>query len=223
MIGRSFLFCSAVLLLLGNVAIADGIYQRTKDGKTLIWNDHPQAGDEATWSSARDRAGYARGFGTLTWYTREEDVGAKPSVYARYWGNMVQGKFNGPVNVHVKRRTRHAFFADGARATPWSAGPATSRWGTEAELIMAKAAAQRRGTILESNVSEPQSPAAGPASPTQRPQSRGESPEQREIPGPPTAESFHEEPASSGGQPKIDIDDSIRILVWPPRTLRWKR
>src|SRR4029077_7488928 len=69
--GRFFFVCRA-LLVFANVALGDGTYQRTKDGKTLVWNNHPQAGDEAKWSGDRDREGYASGFGTLTWYTARE-------------------------------------------------------------------------------------------------------------------------------------------------------
>jgi hypothetical protein len=124
-----FLFVCGALLVFANVAFGDGTYQRTKDGKTLVWNNHPKAGDEAKWSGDRDREGYASGFGTLTWYTaRESETGsAKPALYARYWGNMVRGKFNGPVNSHSKRKTDHAIFANGVQTTRWAAGPAPSQ------------------------------------------------------------------------------------------------
>jgi hypothetical protein len=124
-----FLFVCGALLVFADVAFGDGTYQRTKDGKTLVWNNHPKAGDEAKWSGDRDREGYASGFGTLTWYTaRESETGsAKPTLYARYWGNMVRGKFNGPVNSHSKRKTDHAIFANGVQTTRWAAGPAPSQ------------------------------------------------------------------------------------------------
>ncbi len=128
MSGR-FLFVCGALLVFANVAFGDGTYQHTKDGKALVWNNHPKAGDEAKWSGDRDREGYASGFGTLTWYiARESETGsAKPALYARYWGNMVRGKFNGPVNSHSKRKTDHAIFADGVQTTRWAAGPAPSQ------------------------------------------------------------------------------------------------
>ena len=124
-----FLFICGALLLFANVACGDGTYQRTQNGKTFVWNSDPKPNDEATWSGDRDREGYARGFGTLTWHTarRKSEAGsAKSGLYARYWGNMVRGKFNGPVNVHSKGKTGHAIFDDGVRTTRWSAGPAPS-------------------------------------------------------------------------------------------------
>jgi len=124
-----FLFVCGALLVFANVAFGDGNYRRTKDGKTLVWNNHPKPGDEAKWSGDRDREGYASGFGTLTWYTaRESQTGsAKSAIYAHYWGNMVRGKLNGPVNSHSKGKTNHAVFADGVRTTRWAAGPAPSQ------------------------------------------------------------------------------------------------
>jgi hypothetical protein len=122
-----WLFLGSALLLFANVAFADGTYQRTKNGKTLVWNNDPKPGDEASWSGDRDREGYAKGFGTLTWYTAQQKPGsAKSALYARYWGNMVRGKFNGPVNAHSKGKTDYAIFVDGVRRTRWAAGPAPS-------------------------------------------------------------------------------------------------
>jgi hypothetical protein len=124
-----FLFVCGALLVFANVAFGDGNYQRTKDGKMLVWNNRPKPGDEAKWSGDRDREGYASGFGTLTWYTaRENETGsAQSALYAHYWGNMVRGKLNGPVNSHSKGKTNHAVFADGVRTTRWAAGPAPSQ------------------------------------------------------------------------------------------------
>src|SRR5947209_2478452 len=90
-------------------ARAEGTYQQTKDGKTLVWNSEPHAGDTATWVGDRSREGYASGFGTLTWYTTKGDI------YARYYAHMLHGKFDGPVNAHSKGKTAHATFADGKR------------------------------------------------------------------------------------------------------------
>lgn len=113
--------CCALLLALAGVALgAGGTYQRTKDGNTIVWNDHPKPGETADWSGKRDREGYATGFGTLIWST------AKGAEYARYLGNMVRGKFDGPVNVHSKGKTAHAFFVEGGRTTGWARGPAPS-------------------------------------------------------------------------------------------------
>jgi hypothetical protein len=128
-----FVFVCGALLVFANVAFGDGTYQRTKDGKTLVWNNHPKPGDEVKWSGDRDREGYASGFGTLTWYTTPErgTGSAKSALYARYWGNMVRGKLNGPVNSHSKGKTNHAVFADGVRMTRWAIGPAPSQVGAQ--------------------------------------------------------------------------------------------
>jgi hypothetical protein len=182
-----------------DVARGDGTYQPTRNGRTLVWNNHPEPGDEATWAGGRDREGYARGFGTLIWYTKETGS-AKRALYARYWGRMTRGKFNGPVNVHSKKKTHYAIFDDGVRTTRWSTGTApsgaTARW----RAIVAK----RR------IVSEPEAPAEGPSS------GRLEMEDGRSEP----RESIQD--LRRERWPMIDIDDSLRLLAWPPRSLRRK-
>ena len=209
MTGRHFLFCAALLLLV-NTALGDGIYQRTRNGKTLVWNDHPQSGDQAIWSGARDRDGYARGFGTLSWYTTDP-ASAKLSLYARYFGNMTRGRFSGPVNVHAQRKTRHALFADGARVTRWSAGPASSRSPVTAEIVTV---VPPRGPSMIENAN-PEPPAAGPLAP------RRELPNLRAPVAEPRTDQVAE-PVSSGSGPKIDIDYSLVVLAWPPQSLRMR-
>jgi ketosteroid isomerase-like protein len=102
---RSFFVCGA-LLLFASVACGAGSYQRTRDGQTLVWNDLPEAGGEATWSGKRDNDGFATGPGILTWYKVEPtivtgsnilDTRRYAVVISRYSGNMVRGKFKGPV------------------------------------------------------------------------------------------------------------------------------
>src|SRR4051812_10390885 len=118
-----------LLLLVRSSAFADGTYQVTRDGKTLVWNDEPKPTDRATWSGDRDRNGYASGFGTLTWYTVKSDSGdedSKQTIYTRYFGNMVRGKFAGPVNGHSKGVTAHALFSEGKRLSRWAPGPVPS-------------------------------------------------------------------------------------------------
>ena len=193
--GRLFLVGGALLVLSIQVARGDGNFQRTRNGKALVWNDHPKPGDVATWSGRRDRDGYARGFGTLIWYTKEAGSD-KPQLYARYWGNMSRGKFNGPVNVHSKKKTHHAIFGDGARVTRWSPGPAQSRMTSRQIALVAK-----RNATVAVGQPEPEAPAAGPF-------------EQRSE----EIESVRD--LWSERWPKIDIDESLRILAWPPRTLR---
>src|SRR5437588_1293552 len=120
---------------------ATGEYQQTKNGKTTVWNGTPRPGETAAWEGARDKEGYATGFGTLTWYT------AKGAVYGLYYGNMNHGKFDGPVNVHSHGKTAHALFADGGRVTTWVRGPAPSRMAVpEAAAKETQTAEQRART-----------------------------------------------------------------------------
>ena len=120
MIARLFCSCGLLSLLFGHTAFGEGTYQRTKDGKTLVWNNDPKPGDVATWFGDRDAEGYATKVGTLTWYT------ADGLLDGRYFGNMVRGKFDGMVNVHFQGKTDHAIFVDGQRRSRWVAGRAPS-------------------------------------------------------------------------------------------------
>jgi hypothetical protein len=200
--GRFLLVCGA-LLAFANVVFGE-TYQLTRDGKTFVWNNRPKTGDEATWSGSRDREGYARGFGTLTWYTTEQADGlAKRTLYARYWGNMIRGKLNGPVNVHSRRQTHYAVFAEGARLTRWAAGPAPSRM-VRPEFVEA-IRKQRALVARESENIE------------LRNDSRAGSPRTR------TRAAEPQMPAEGPSRPQIDIDDSLRRLALPPRSLRVRR
>jgi len=177
-----FLLVFGVLLVFANAALGEGTYQRTRNGKTLVWNNHPKPADEATWSGARDQEGYARGLGTLTWY-KKQSLFARLTLYARYFGNMDAGKFNGPVTVHSRRKTFHAIFADGVRTTRWTTGPASSQ-----------AYAQWRTAMAGQNI-EPEPPGQGPS-----------------LTGENAQPSEH---WSESG-----VDDSLQLLVRPPRFLR---
>ena len=117
-----FLIVSCLLLASAAGVLAKGEYQSTKNGRTMVWNSDPKPGDVATWNGDRDDEGYATGFGTLTWYKTRGD--SKPNVYGVYYGNMVRGKFEGPVNLHLKRKTAHAVFIGGTRTSPWARGRA---------------------------------------------------------------------------------------------------
>jgi hypothetical protein len=44
--------CSGLLLLVHGAY--GGVYQRTKDGKTLVWNNYPSKQDVVSWSGKRD-------------------------------------------------------------------------------------------------------------------------------------------------------------------------
>ena len=121
---RSLFVCSA-LLLFASVAYGAGSYQRTRDGKTLVWNDSPKLGEEATWSGKRDKNGFAAGSGTLTWYKVEPTIVTGSNIpdarrYAvvinRYSGKMVRGKWKGAVtHVDANGKRLQATFVNGGK------------------------------------------------------------------------------------------------------------
>src|SRR6266705_2347033 len=121
---RSLFVCSA-LLLLASVAYGAGSYQPTRDGKTLVWNDSPKRGEEATWSGRRDKNGFAAGSGTLTWYKVEPTIVTGSNIpdarrYAvvvnRYSGKMVRGKLKGAVTyVDANGKRLQATFVNGGK------------------------------------------------------------------------------------------------------------
>ena len=130
------LFICTTLLLFANGADGGGIYQHTRDGRTLIWNNYPKRDDAATWSGARDSNGFATGNGTLTWYRVQRPIvtgsnipssrgrAAGGAVINRYSGKMVRGKFDGAVvNVDAGGKVFHGTFVNGAKANDWVAGP----------------------------------------------------------------------------------------------------
>jgi hypothetical protein len=121
-----------LLLVFASAALAEGEYQQTRDSKTMVWNGTPKPGETSSWAGDRDKENYASGFGDLTSYT------ANGKVYARYYGNMVHGKFEGAVNAHTNGRTVHAYFVDGGRVTGWARGRAPSRMNLPEEAIIEK-------------------------------------------------------------------------------------
>ncbi len=91
-----------------------GAYHVTKDGGTLVWNNHPRPGDEASWSGDCDANGYATGAGTLTWSKRG-------AVISRYTGKMIRGKLDGPVtNIDADGKRFHGTFVNGSKSADWS-------------------------------------------------------------------------------------------------------
>jgi hypothetical protein len=111
---RLFVYSGLLALLITGTAFA-GRYQRTKDGKTRVWNENPKPGDLATWSGARDAEGYATGYGTLTWFTPQNvrltgsNIARRRSytVSSRVSGIMVHGKFEeAPANAEPKKKER---------------------------------------------------------------------------------------------------------------------
>ncbi len=189
LITRFFFVCGALFLLVVGAAFGGGTYQRTRDGKTMVWNDRAKPGDKASWSGSRDREGYATGFGTLTWYTAEHrnDAGSTRLVVdVRYWGNMVRGKFDGPVNAHSKGKTDYAVFADGTRTTRWTVGTAPSRVGAQRRLRSLK----EKREIAENNQHPASKPFASRASNPERTRERSPQPPSPDTPaeGPVPAE-----------------------------------
>ena len=131
---RSLFVCSA-LLVFASIAYGAGSYQRTRDGKTLVWNASPKRGEEATWSGERDKNGFAAGSGTLTWYEVQPTIVTGSNipnarrhavVINRYSGKMVKGKLKGAVTyVDANGKRLQATFVNGGkrpvtqqRATP---------------------------------------------------------------------------------------------------------
>jgi len=226
--GRLLLIFGSLLALFITVARGEGKYQSTRDGKTLVWNSDQRPGDVATWSGDRDREGYAHGFGQLVWYIKESGSD-KPELYARYWGRMVNGKLEGPVNVHSKGQTRHAIFIDGSRVSGWTSGTAsssaTARWNMMVADRRANAGPEP-APAEEVRRGEPESPAAGPRVERAAVVAQGSAvPQEDEDQVPQVASSISQTNESihdlyKERWPKIDIDDSLRLLVFPPRTLR---
>ena len=119
---RCLLILSALFLFAPGLKAGD--YQRTKDGKTLVWNNFPSDDDVVIWSGKHDSDGYATGSGTLTWYKKEKSfqtgslLPGKGEVgdVTTYSGTMVHGKLNGLVNVDSSGRRFQLMFADGVKA-----------------------------------------------------------------------------------------------------------
>ncbi len=159
---RRCLLVLSALLLFATSANCGGVYQRTKDGRAFVWNDFPQRGESATWSGARDPGGYATGYGTLTWYKRDQTIVTgsnipSPSkgsiVRGRYSGKMIKGKLQGlVVNIEANGQTFHGTFVNGGKTSDWIAGPPPS-------------SNQQFGQSVSKNAGnkEPAPPAAGPS------------------------------------------------------------
>jgi hypothetical protein len=137
---RSIFVCSAILLL-ANVAYG-ARYQRTQDGKTLVWNNLRGVAHGATWSGGRESDGYATGEGTLTWYRGELKIATDSSkplkegsvVVSSYTGKMVRGKFEGLVAREQGGTTLYTTFVNGNKASYWSSQPTTAAKTKEQQL-----------------------------------------------------------------------------------------
>jgi hypothetical protein len=151
------------------------------------------------------------------------------TVYAQYFGNMVRGKFEGPVNAHSKKKTAHAFFTEGSRTSPWARGPAPSRSlaGSHAEPTMPESEAAKAENTEPRNENppeqaRPETKAARP-SPTPPPvvaRKRAESARPRTAPAPAAVTPAPSPVAKQKPKAMREADDSVRSLVGPPSSLR---
>jgi hypothetical protein len=204
----------ALLLFAHGAYAAGGAYQRTRDGKTRIWNIAPKPGEAAAWSGDRDADGYATGHGTITWYKahRKPLTGFNlPPIqyvpFVRYSGKMVRGKLEGPVET-ADGKTFHAKFADGAKVGRWVAGPGPAPEKRRDEPV-------RRAELVEAAPAPAEPPAASvtitPADQEAAPPVVTEAENQAKV-----SERAVRKPSNQ------DMDDSLRELVGPPSLLRAK-
>jgi hypothetical protein len=200
----SVIFLSA-LFCLTNLAFADGTYQKTQDGKTLIWNNHPEPGDRASWSGGRDENRYASGRGTLTWFHTEKKIVTgsnlplpKYTAIASYTGEMVHGKLNGEITaVDANGKKFYGKYVDGRRKN-WIAGVPKETAPNEP--------AARRGELVEAPAEGPDEAAAEETKPSEK------------IAQKPAAEAAAS--AAPAAKKPNEYDDSLRSLVGPPTSLR---
>jgi hypothetical protein len=121
-----FIALALVLAFLAGSAKAEGVYQRTADNKTVVWNSFPMRGETMSWSGKQDKEDYATGSGELTFHKKTGFAFAQHDVVTeRYSGKMVRGKFEGTVEtVNKNGQTSHATFVAGKRTGDWEPGPA---------------------------------------------------------------------------------------------------
>jgi hypothetical protein len=72
-----------VLTVFGITTGDAGIYQRTRYTHVRVWNDQPTSFQEVTWSGGKDEAGYATGYGTVTWLAPEKPPTTGSSLPSR--------------------------------------------------------------------------------------------------------------------------------------------
>ena len=232
--------CNGVLLF-ASVAAGAGTYQRTQDGRTLVWNDDPKRGEEASWSGKRDKNGFAAGSGTLTWYKVERTVVTGSSipnarrhaiVISRYSGQMVQGKLEGPVAyVGPDGKKSQATFVDGSES---AARPSPTPRQTATATATPTSAATQTPVAEQSPtpVAEPKSTSTPliEQTPTPRPE-RTPTPTAETTPPPtpertatstPTPEPSASQPAEQKETVEVltQADESLRSLTAPPPKLQ---
>jgi hypothetical protein len=218
-VNMHFLFVCSALLLLASSASADSLYQRTKDKKTLVWNNFPEPGETVTWAGGRDKDGYASGEGTVTWYSIEPKSPSsfrlpffKNAIAIRYSGKMVRGKLDGPVVTVRANRTFHGTFVNGDKIGNWVVGPAPSPSRTAMASATATPDQPRKEAMRQETVVEP--PAAGPM-PTPVPAQ----PTNQDVAKPSPAEKRNEQTAPGPSATKTPAD-STRSIIGAPSSLR---
>jgi ketosteroid isomerase-like protein len=201
------IFILAVSLgMAATAAHAADKYERTLDGKTLVWHSAAQGRVQATWSGDRDDNGYATGRGTLSWYKARRSwltgsllPGTKYIQVSQYTGKMVEGKFEGSVvAVDRKGQTRHATFADGRKTSDWVAGPPPSSTKRSEKAVEPLKVAETSTEV----------PPAPPKSEERLPQTPAATP----VPAIQAQPSTPEATASPS--------DSVQSLAMPPSSLR---
>jgi hypothetical protein len=210
------LFVWTALVLFAPGALLAGEYQRARDGKTMVWNNEPKPGDEAAWSGGRDGEGYATGFGTLTWSKGKKEpvksfgisipLTGSTKIYARYFGNMVRGKFHGPVNVHTAGQTAHALFVDGARSSAWAPGRAPSKMpGARDAVSKQKGVPESASAVAQST---PMENSSGPEPAADKPAGTAET-----LPSPAPAESAKAESRKKSEEVALPQQEETPVRV----------
>jgi hypothetical protein len=235
-IWRSVFLGAALLILVTPNLRADGVYQRTEDGKSIVWNNNPQPGDAASWKGDRDDHGYATGYGTLTWYHLERKTvtgsnipAIKRTVIASFSGNAVEGKLTGQVNtVNEDRKMLHAKFVNGRRTGSWTEGPAETSEKTEEPQPDKHPAAEVASSEPVRAVEE--IPSEGPTNPpADQPRKEPtvdtrpavETPTAAKVNAPIVAQSPTQiEKETVAEKSEEEVDDSLRSLIGPPSSIR---
>jgi hypothetical protein len=130
---RLFVYSGLLVLLITGTAFA-GRYQRTKDNKTRVWNENPKPGDLVTWSGARDAKGYASGYGTVTWFTPQNELETGShiarqrhyTVSRRESGMMVHGKFEEASAAAEAKKTKQRDISEQRPSAPSTRTEATA-------------------------------------------------------------------------------------------------
>lgn len=218
-VNMRFLFVFSALLLFASSASADGLYQRTKDKKTLVWNNYPEPGETVTWSGGRDKDGYASGEGTITWYPAGPKAVLpffkKNAVGTPYSGKMVRGKLDGAVVTVRASRQFHGTFVNGNKVGDWVIGPGPSGTSSPSRTGIASqtATADQPGKEPTPQEAVVKSPAEGPM-PTPVPAH----PPNQDVVKPPTEK--RNEQTASVPSPTKTPGESTRSVIGAPSSLR---